>query len=86
MNALPVVKRRTSRMTAALLAVRICMGRRTAVPGWMRRLSLSLCPADEDRKRTNIDDSMKVRYIGEKYLGTAFERGKIYEVLSVEKG
>ncbi len=29
---------------------------------------------------------MKVKYIGEKYLGTAFERDTIYEVLSIEKG
>ena len=29
---------------------------------------------------------MKVRYIGEKYIGTAFERDTIYEVISVEKG
>ena len=29
---------------------------------------------------------MKVKYIGEKYLGTAFEKNQTYEVLSVEKG
>ncbi|MBR1750516.1 MAG: hypothetical protein IJ806_01225 [Ruminococcus sp.] len=29
---------------------------------------------------------MKVKYIGEKYLDTAFENNKIYDVLSVEKG
>ena len=28
---------------------------------------------------------MIVKYIGEKYLGTAFEKEKTYEVLSVEK-
>ena len=81
MNALPAAERRTSRMTGAPAAARICMGRRTAVPGWMRRLSLSLCPADEDRKGTNIDDSMKVRYIGEKYLGTAFVKQSQYKYL-----
>lgn len=29
---------------------------------------------------------MKVKYIGEKYLDTAFEKDKIYEVISIEKG
>ena len=29
---------------------------------------------------------MKVKYIGEKYLGRAFEKDKIYEVISIEKG
>ena len=29
---------------------------------------------------------MKVKYIGTKYLGTAFEKDKIYDVISVEKG
>lgn len=29
---------------------------------------------------------MKVKYIGEKYLGTAFEKDKKYDVMSVEKG
>ncbi|MGN0469835.1 MAG: hypothetical protein ACI4GV_02840 [Acutalibacteraceae bacterium] len=28
---------------------------------------------------------MEVKYIGEKYLDTAFEKDKIYEVMSVEK-
>ena len=28
---------------------------------------------------------MKVKYIGEKYLGTAFEKGKVYDVISVER-
>ena len=50
MNALPVAERLTSRMTGVLAAVLICMGRRTAVPGWMRRLSLSLCPANIHRR------------------------------------
>ena len=29
---------------------------------------------------------LKVRYIGKQYIGTAFDAGKIYEVISVEKG
>lgn len=29
---------------------------------------------------------MKVKYIGKQYLDTAFEKDKIYEVISVEKG
>lgn len=29
---------------------------------------------------------MTVRYIGTKYLGTAFEKNKLYEVISIEKG
>lgn len=29
---------------------------------------------------------MKVKYIGEKYIGTAFEKDKLYDVVSVEKG
>ncbi len=29
---------------------------------------------------------MKVKYTGTLYLGTAFDAGKVYEVLSVEKG
>ena len=29
---------------------------------------------------------MKVRYIGKQYIGTAFSEGKIYDVISVEKG
>ena len=29
---------------------------------------------------------MKVKYIGTKYLETAFEKNKIYDVISVEKG
>lgn len=29
---------------------------------------------------------MKVRYIGDKYAGTAFEKDKIYDVISIEKG
>ena len=29
---------------------------------------------------------MKVKYIGKKYLGTAFEKDKTYDVLSIEKG
>lgn len=29
---------------------------------------------------------MIVKYIGDKYVGTAFEREKTYEVLSIEKG
>ena len=28
---------------------------------------------------------MKVKYIGKEYLGTAFEKDKTYEVMSVEK-
>ena len=28
---------------------------------------------------------MKVRYIGDYYLGTAFKRDRIYEVISIEK-
>ena len=28
---------------------------------------------------------MKVKYIGKEYLNTAFEQGKIYEVISIEK-
>ncbi|MGN1458015.1 MAG: hypothetical protein ACI4XP_08685 [Acutalibacteraceae bacterium] len=28
---------------------------------------------------------MKVKYIGKEYLNTAFEKDKIYEVMSVEK-
>ena len=29
---------------------------------------------------------MKVKYTGTQYLGTAFDAGKVYEVMSVEKG
>ena len=29
---------------------------------------------------------MKVKYIGNQYVGTAFEANKVYEVLAVEKG
>ena len=29
---------------------------------------------------------MKVKYIGDKYIGTAFETDKVYEVISIEKG
>lgn len=29
---------------------------------------------------------IKVKYIGEQYVGTTFERDKIYDVISVEKG
>lgn len=29
---------------------------------------------------------IKVKYIGEQYVGTAFERDKIYDVISIEKG
>lgn len=29
---------------------------------------------------------MKVKYIGNEYIGTAFDPDKIYEVLSIEKG
>lgn len=29
---------------------------------------------------------MKVKYIDEEYLGTAFEKDKVYDVISVEKG
>lgn len=47
MNALPVAKRQTSRMTDVLAVVLTCMARRTADPGWMRQLSMSLCPADD---------------------------------------
>ena len=28
---------------------------------------------------------MKVKYIGKEYLGRAFEKDKIYEVISIEK-
>ena len=28
---------------------------------------------------------MKVKYIGDDFIGTAFEKGKIYEVISIEK-
>ena len=29
---------------------------------------------------------MKVKYIGDQYIGTAFERDKFYNVISIEKG
>ena len=29
---------------------------------------------------------LRVRYIGKQYIGTAFDEGKIYEVMSIEKG
>ena len=29
---------------------------------------------------------IKVEYIGQQYIGTAFDQGKVYEVISVEKG
>lgn len=29
---------------------------------------------------------LKVKYIGNQYVGTAFEANKVYEVLAVEKG
>ena len=29
---------------------------------------------------------MKVKYTGEKYLETAFEKDKVYDVISIEKG
>lgn len=29
---------------------------------------------------------MKVKYTGTKYLGTAFDADKVYDVISVEKG
>lgn len=29
---------------------------------------------------------MKVRYVGTDYIGTAFEKDKVYEVISIEKG
>ena len=29
---------------------------------------------------------MKVKYIGDRYIGTAFERDTVYEVISVERG